>query len=137
MSTKKEENKIGIALVNYVCPICGKINEKASSILMNQELDVKIAQEVEKLHNQIIGYSNPCEDCQKVIDEGGFWLIGIDIEKTTDKNNPYRTGHLVAVKKDSDFYKSLPESFHEKSAAFIDQKDMIKLGLIDESERRN
>lgn len=62
------ENKIGIALVHEICPICGKpMNEQ---ILMNSVLSKKYAKEIENVHGKAIGYSKTaCEDCSKYKDE--------------------------------------------------------------------
>lgn len=58
------ENKIGVALVHEICPICGKsMNEQ---ILMNSVLSKKYAKEIENVHGKAIGYSKTaCEDCSK------------------------------------------------------------------------
>lgn len=49
------ENKIGVALVHEICPICGKpMNEQ---ILMNTVLSKKYAKEIENVNGKAIGYS--------------------------------------------------------------------------------
>lgn len=39
-----------------------------------------------------------CEDCEKVIDQGGVMIIEVKDGETSD--NPYRTGRLVGCSKD-------------------------------------
>lgn len=82
------ENKIGVALVHEICPICGKpMNEQ---ILMNTVLSKKYAKEIENVHGKAIGYSKTaCEDCSKYKDEA-VMCIAID-EAKSEPNNPYFT----------------------------------------------
>lgn len=65
-----------------------------------------------------------CPDCQKVIDDGGVFII--EVEK--QEENPYRTGRLIAIKKEAvavpnngilfcpkeDFEKMFGEQFKDK-----------------------
>lgn len=126
-----EENKLGIAIVKYVCPICGQINEDASSIVMNTRLTKADAKKVEEMHNKVVGYSDkPCKECQKILDQDAFFVIGIDLEKSDDMKNPWRTGHLVGIKKASEFYQHLPEEYKGKNALFMDYREIRQLGMI-------
>ena len=43
-------------------------------------------------------YHGLCEDCEKVIDQGGVMIIEVKDGETSD--NPYRTGRLVGCSKD-------------------------------------
>lgn len=125
------DNKLEVAIVKYVCPICGKVNEDASAIVMNRLLTKSMAQKVEAMHNQVIGFSDkPCKECQKVIDQGAFFVIGVDMDKTDDIHNPYRSGHIVGIKKSSEFYKRLPNNCAGKDAIFMSYKEMRDLGII-------
>lgn len=40
-----------------------------------------------------------CDDCQKVIDEGGIFFIAVKDGERGD--NPYRTGQIIAVKEEA------------------------------------
>lgn len=92
----KKEDTLGVSLVYYLCPICGKRCD--SGIIMNSLLTEKNAKEVRKLNNQNIGYADhTCEECSKY---DAVFFVGIDESKSTAKE-PYRTGHLVGIKKDS------------------------------------
>lgn len=124
-------DKLGVAIIKYLCPICGQINEEASAIVLNKRLTKADAQKVESMHNQAVGFSDkPCKECQSYIDQGAFFVIGIDSDKTLEIKNPYRSGHLVGIKKSSEFYKHLPEEYKHKDAVFMDYREMENIGLI-------
>lgn len=117
--SKNIKDKLSVGLCDLICPICGKKCDNV--IIMNDRLTKKAAQEVEKAHGQTIGYANkPCKDCQEQIDNNKFILIEIDPNKTDDMKNPYRTGRLAYVDKDSDFYKNLNDQYKVREACFID-----------------
>ena len=124
-------SKVGVALLKYVCPICGQINEDASTIAINSLLIEKAAKEVEDMNNKVVGFSEkPCKECQSYIDKGALFIIGIDAEKSDDMSNPYRTGHLVGIKRKSEFVKHLPEDYQKKDAIYMDYREMEKFGMI-------
>lgn len=124
------DKKIGVALVHKICVVCGKKVDSESEILINQRLGKKAAQQVEEMNGQAVGFAEKlCEDCQKIVDEGACFIIAVDEEKTTDFNNPYREGHVVAIKKSSDFYQNLQQEF-KKDVLYMDYKLMRNLGMI-------
>ena len=126
-----EEKKLGTAIVKYICPICGQVDEDASAIVMNTRLTKADARKVEEMHNKVVGYSDkPCKECQKILDQDAFFVIGIDPEKSDDMKNPWRTGHLVGIKKASEFYQHLPEEYKGKNALFMDYREMRQLRMI-------
>ena len=126
-------NKVGVALLKYDCPICGQINEDASTIAINSLLTEKAAKKVEDMHNKVVGFSDkPCKECQSYIDKGALFIIGIDVEKSNDMFNPYRTGHLVGIKRESEFVKHLPEEYQKKDAIYMDYKEMENFGMINQ-----
>lgn len=98
-------SELGVACVHELCPIClSKMNEH---IIMNMELSESRAKKVEEMHNKPIGFSaKPCEECQKLIDQGYIALISIDPSKSNVKNDRvnlkdiYRTGGFSWLKKD-------------------------------------
>jgi len=52
-----------------------------------------------KIHNKCIGISpTMCDDAKAKIGDG-FYLVEIDMEKTNDRSNPYRTGNVIGLKK--------------------------------------
>ena len=126
------DHPLGVALLKYVCPICGQINEDASTIAINSLLTEKAAKEVEDMNHKVVGFSEkPCKECQSYIDKGAFFVIGIDSEKSNDMSNPYRTGHLVGIKRESEFVKHLPEEYQKKDAIYMDYREMKQLGMIE------
>lgn len=94
------KNKIALAIVHELCPICGKsMNEQ---IIMNTRPSIKGAKEIEELNNKAIGFSkNACEECSKHKDEV-VYIIGVD-EKLSKEDNMYRTGQIVGIKKECEF----------------------------------
>ena len=126
-----EEKKFAASVVKYVCPICGQVNEDASVIVMNTRLTKADAKKVEEMQDKVIGFSDkPCKECQKILDQDAFFVIGIDPDKSDDMKNPWRTGHLVGIKKSSEFYQHLPEEYKGKNALFMDYREMEKFGMI-------
>jgi len=122
-------DKLGVALVKYICPICGK--EADSAIIVNKRLSKPQADKVNELNGKAIGFSEkPCKECQEWIDKGAFFIIGIDSDKTNDESNPYRTGHLVGIKKESEFYKDLDNKYKTHDFLFMDYRIMEQIGLI-------
>lgn len=117
------ENKIGVALVHEICPICGKpINEQ---ILMNKILSKKYAKEIENLHGKAIGYSRTaCEDCSKYKDEA-VMCIAID-ETKSEPNNLYRTGQIVGIRKDF-------QLFIDKSEFIIKTENGVSYYFVEEN----
>lgn len=126
---KKQNNDIfGVACAHYLCPICGKPMDH--SIIMNTKLTKASANRVNDLHNKALSWSNkPCDDCKHYINNGVFFVIGVDVEKSTD-DSFYRSGHIVGVKKESNFYKNLDEKYKSRGAMYMDVKAMLALGLI-------
>lgn len=117
------ENKIEVALVHEICPICGKpINEQ---ILMNKILSKKYAKEIENLHGKAIGYSRTaCEYCSKYKDEA-VMCIAID-ETKSEPNNPYRTGQIVGIRKDF-------QLFIDKSEFIIKTENGVSYCFVEEN----
>ena len=102
-------DKLGVSIVKYLCPICGK--EADNGIIMNSLLTEENAKEVEKLHNKAIGYADhACSEC-KQYSKDAIFFIGIDEEKST-KEEPYRTGQVVGVKPTSSLVKHCKDYIH-------------------------
>ena len=123
-------DKLGVSIVKYLCPICGK--EADNGIIMNSLLTEKNAKEVEKLHNKAIRYADhACKECAKYKDKVVFF-IGIDISKS-EKNNPYRTGHISGVKKDSSLVDEIKDYIStlkdDSKYIFVDENLGKQVGL--------
>lgn len=129
-------NELGVATVYKACPICGKVNESESEILVSTKpLSKKCNSEVRALHNKVVGFSKkPCKTCQEYLDKGAFFIIGVIEEKCEEGQLPYRSGDLVGITKTSDFYKNLPDEYKKKDAMFMDVKLMKQIGLIKDKQ---
>ena len=103
-------------LANLACPICGK--NKGQVIVKGEN--------IEDIANKTIGYmETPCSDCHYLLNKGKV-IVGIDLSKTTDKLNPYRTGHIFVIDE------KVEEIPHK--VCFMDIKDMKSFGLIKEED---
>lgn len=99
------EDNFGVSLVNYICPICGSVAEEG--IIMNSILTEEYAKEVKELHGKNVGYADKCcKECSKYKDDVVFF-IGID-ESKSDKE-PYRTGQIIGIKKESTIVKEVKD----------------------------
>lgn len=119
-----------VSIVKYLCPICGK--EAEDGIIMNSLLTEKVAKEVEKLHGRAIGYADhACKECSEYKDKVVFF-IGVDTEKS-EKDNPYRTGHITGVKKNSQLVMKCSEFIFKlkdgSQYCFIDYNAGKQIGL--------
>lgn len=121
-----EKEDFKVALCKELCPICGK--EMDGPIVMNQVLTKEAADGVEALNGKVIGWADHCcKDCTKYKDRAVFF-IGIDDGKS-EPNNPYRTGKMVGINKDSDFITKNKEFDN----FIITLKDGAKMIYIDET----
>ena len=76
------------------CFICGK---ETSLVLFGASYKDENGNTVEAPRNVCTGQL--CDNCQKVIDEGGIFFIAVkDGERG---NNPYRTGQIGALKEEA------------------------------------
>ena len=119
-----------VALTKLLCPICGK--EADNEIVMTQKLTKKAAEEVEKLNGQAIGWANKCcDECAKHKDEV-VYFIGIDPSKS-DKNNLYRTGQIVGIKREAESLKQFEKYIQElkdgTKFCFIEEDAGEQMGL--------
>lgn len=120
---------VGVALVKEICPICGK--EVDGPILIGNTFNKKHATQINNLNGKPIGFAKePCPECKSWIDKGCFFIIGIDVSKTDDMRNPYRSGHIVGIKRESEFYKNLDPGFKKHDAVYMDYLEMERIGLI-------
>lgn len=89
-------NNLEVSIVKYICPICGEVAEEG--ILMNTLLTEEKAKAAKELNGKVIGYADhACKECAKY---KAVFFIGINPKKSTP-DNPYRTGQIVGIKKDS------------------------------------
>lgn len=123
-------NKLGVSLVKYLCPICGK--EAEEGIIMNSLLTEKNAKAVEEMNGKAIGFADhACKECAKYKDKV-VYFIGIDSSKS-DSKNPYRTGQIVGVSKDAALveqcWKYIITLKDNSQLCYIDEKLGEQIGL--------
>lgn len=123
------EDNFEVSLVKYICPICGNVAEEG--IIMNSILTEKYAKEVKELHGKIVGYSDKCcKECSKYKDDVVFF-IGID-ESKSDKE-PYRTGQIIGIRKESNIVKEVKDFILElddgTQYVFITEEAGTQMGL--------
>lgn len=95
---------LSAGIVYELCPICGKTAN--SSIIINKILKPKYAKQIEELNGKAIGFSkDACEECTKHKDEC-IYVISVDSNRSDFKTMEgiYRTGHIVGVRKDFQFF---------------------------------
>lgn len=125
------KDKFACAIVHEICPICGKLMNE--HIIMNTKPSVKGAKEIKETHNKTIGFSkDACEECSKHKNEV-IYVIGID-EKLSEKNNLYRTGEIIGIKKESNFATDFKDFIlttdNEVKFMFMDKEARKQLGLF-------
>ena len=120
------ENKLGVALVNEVCFLCG---EKREEIVMNSILTESKAKAVEELHGKTVGYFM-CDTCTKAL-KTGIGLIECDEAKTDDKSNPWRTGRICVIKEEA-FDRIFTDVDKSKRILFIPIEVSEEIGLFKE-----
>lgn len=76
------------------CFICGK---ETSLVLFGASYKDENGKTVEAPRNVCTGQL--CDNCQKVIDEGGIFFIAV--KDGEHGNNPYRTGQIGALKEEA------------------------------------
>lgn len=124
------EDNFAVGMVNYACPICGKVVDNA--IIMNERLTKKAADEIREAHGKTIGWSeNACKECSAHKDEC-VYVIEIDAEKS-EKNNPYRTGYYWGIRKDFALFVEHPEYIltteNGVSFCFMDKEVTRNIGI--------
>lgn len=132
-----KEDIIGVALVHYACPICGREIDDDSAILMNQKLTKKAAKEVNELNGKCVGFSNKaCNECASHKDEC-IYVIEINEEQSTS-TSPYRTGKYWGVVKDFSLFVEHPEFILETDNGvkycFMTEELTHKFGFYDKAK---
>lgn len=122
------KNKLGIALVRELCPVCTKETEQ--SILMNKKLGRKEADAIDKLNGNAMWAKELCPDC-KDMKSKGFILIGAVEAKTTDTTNPYRSGNIWVVKQEVAEQLFAPHGAPKSGIAFVDVTVAAQMELPD------
>lgn len=127
-------DKLGVALVKELCPICCK--EMNGPIIINKILTKPQKEKVEDMNGKVIGFANHCcEECAEYKDRAVFF-VSIDESKSSNGSleDLYRTGKISGIKKDSDIIKQFKDYIVTiKDGAqiiFIDENTGKKLGVF-------
>lgn len=128
------KDNIGVGIVNYACPICGRVAN--SAIIMNTRLTKKNAEKVKELNNKTIDWSETaCKECAAHKDDC-IYVIEIDAKKS-EPNNPYRTGMYWGVRKDFALFVDHPEYVLKTKDGvqfcFMDKELAYQIGLPHEN----
>lgn len=128
------EDNFAVGLVNYACPICGKVAD--SAIIMNNHLTKKDAKKIKELHDKTIDWSeSACKECASHKDEC-IYVVEIDIKKSKP-NNLYRTGKYWGLRKDFDLFVEHPEyvlkTKNDVQFCFMDKEFAYQIGLPHEN----
>ena len=118
-------NNFEVALTKTLCPVC--LKEQDGELIMNSSLTEKAAKQVKELHNQITGYGDLCEECKEAVGDG-IYLIGV--KDNTDRNNPYRSGHIFGIKKEA--FEKIFNSLPKDQWTFCKEFVLKQIGLINE-----
>lgn len=87
--------KYGLNPSVQLCSCCGK---DMGLIMFGASYKDENGKTAEAPHQVMTGAI--CDECKKVIDEGGVFFIEVR-DGETGKKNPYRTGRLTAVKREA------------------------------------
>lgn len=99
MSGVKLSKQYGVNPSILQCPICGK--EFGLALFGSGLRDKKTRKEVEA-PRKIAMPDQICDSCKNVLDQGGVFFIEVkDGEAAKNSKNPYRTGRLIALKKEA------------------------------------
>ena len=79
----------------------------------------------------------PCQKCEDLMEQG-IMLISVDEARTTDRENPYRTGKLCVIKDEAleriTQSRELFEQIAKRRVAFVPDDAWAKLGLPEGSD---
>lgn len=115
------------AIVNKACPICGKVDEEQSELLISKRF-----KDLSDIHNQTIGFGHFCASC-KADTEKAVMFVVYDEQKSEDMKNPYRCGEVFGMSDDwikrSIHPQELQDDMLNKRMAFITYQDAKEIGL--------
>lgn len=86
------KNNQFVALIKYICPFCGQVDEKQSSLAIHKKFG-----DLSSIDNQPVGFGKLCEDCDNTIGDN---LGIVEVKDGEIGNNPYRTGRTFVFTKE-------------------------------------
>lgn len=108
------------------CFLCGE----AADILLHRNL-----KDISELDGKVVS-KEPCSKCQKYMQQG-IIIIGVDLDKTDDPNNPYRTGHFFVLKEEAFtriFTGEEAEATLKDRVCYMDIPTMVRCGILDAAD---
>lgn len=109
-----------VALVKRACRVCN--NTENAEILLATRYNHKgeLLQDLKPYDGKIIGFleDGMCKECKERYKDYYVFIV-CDLGKTTDENNPYRTGEIVQILKTSEYGRTL-EDKTKNGIAYID-----------------
>lgn len=126
MSENKEKKPV--AIVKRACRICGKIYDGEILLARNVYTDLS------NMDGAVVGWlKEPCDQCKNWMQQGVIF-IGVDVEKTTDETNPYRSGDFSVIRDSSQVFSVINEpersEIIRKRSCFIDYRLGYQLGVF-------
>lgn len=122
------KEKKSVAMVKRACPVCGKVYD--GEILISKNT----AQDLSEIDKQVVGFlDEPCDKCKEYM-QLGVIFVGVDVEKTDDMKNPYRSGDFSVIKESSKVFEVINESQRSRilksRVCFIDSRIGYQLGVF-------
>lgn len=126
MSENKEKKPV--VITKRACRVCGKLYDGDILIARNMKTDLS------EMDGQVVGWlDEPCDQCKEWMKQGVIF-VGIDPDKTEDKNNPWRTGDFSVIRDSSKVFGVINEPHRsiilEKRVCFIDYRTGYQLGVF-------
>lgn len=134
MSSIKLSPKHGLNPSVMLCFLCGEPSGVAIPGQLRPERNKagEITNSDPEAPREAVWDYEPCSKCSDLMTQG-VMLIEVDESKTTDKNNPYRTGSMCVIKDDalSRIMKDgdLRDTVLRRRAAFIPTEVWDAIGL--------
>jgi len=120
-------NKEHVALVKRACRVCN--NTEDAEILLATQYKTNIEGQTEPVHDlkpyhrQVVGFlkDGMCKGCKEAY-KGYYVCVGIIPSKSENMNNPFKTGEIMQVKKESEFgLYLLQQNFIKHDMCYVDQ----------------
>lgn len=109
--------KQAVAMAKLICPVCGK---EQPTLVVDKKFRKTLPANIDKP----IGYlDEPCTECKDYMNKG-IIIISVDVDKTTEPDNPFRTGHILVVKEE--LFNEIPD----KRAIYMDYRELLEVGLL-------
>jgi hypothetical protein len=112
------EHGLNPTIIQYQCPVTGQIWQSNELALLGYNKN-------KKANMYSTAGTKICPEVQEQLDKGFVVFIIVDEEKTTDMNNPFRTGELMYMKKEAAL-KMFDQNIKDIAFLTIDAYEKIK-----------